>query len=77
MSTSRATSTRSRELQGLNAAAKRWNRPDRDDIAREYATQRISEFIEKVLDAAPPLTDEQRQKLSELLKPARSNGGAA
>jgi hypothetical protein len=68
----RATSTRSRELQAKNAAAKRWDKSDRDDIAREYATQRITDYIEKVLGEAPPLTDEQRTKLAELLKPARA-----
>jgi hypothetical protein len=67
----RATSTRSRELQAKNAAAKRWDKSDRDDIAREYATQRITGYIEKVLGEAPPLTDEQRAKLAELLKPGR------
>ena len=74
MSKARATSTRS--LQGKNAAAKRWNISDRDDIAREYAAQRISEFVKEVLDKAPPLRDEQYIALAELLKPARRNGGA-
>jgi hypothetical protein len=71
------TSEKSRSLQGRNAVAKRWNTPDRDDIAREYATQRITEFVKEVLDGAPELTDSQRTALAELLKPARRNGGAA
>ncbi len=35
----------------------------------------IEAFIERKLAEAPPLTDEQRAKLAELLKPVR--GGAA
>ena len=72
MSAIRATSTRSRELQAKNAAAKRWRKSDRDDIAREYAAQRISDYIERVLAAAPPLSDEQRARLAELLGPVRA-----
>ena len=75
MSKTRASSTKSRELQAKNAAAKRWNHPDKDAIGRQYAEQRIAEYIEKVLREAPPLSDEQRTALAELLKPAR--GGAA
>ena len=71
MSAIRATSTRSRELQAKNAAAKRWDKSDRDDIAREYATERIADYVTSVLSQAPTLTDEQRSRLAELLKPAR------
>jgi len=40
----------------------------------------LEEHIQKVLSQAPPLTDEQRTRLAELLRPARvghSNDGAA
>ena len=73
MSATRATSAETRKLQGQNAAAKRWNKSDRDDIARESAMQRIAEFVKEVLDRAPELTDSQRTRLAELLKPARRN----
>ena len=60
-----------RGLQAKNAAATRWNHPARDDIAREYATERIADYVTSVLSQAPTLTDEQRSRLAELLKPAR------
>ena len=60
-----------RSLQGRNAAAKRWNRADRDDIAREYATQRLADYIAEVLRDVPGLTDHQYNQLAELLRPAR------
>lgn len=41
-----------------------------------FAAEKISDYVKKVLADAPPLSDEQRTKLAELLKPAR-NGGAA
>jgi hypothetical protein len=77
VSKARATSAKSRELQGKNAAAKRWNHPDKDEIGRSYAEQRIAEYIERVLAQAPPLSDEQRTRLAELLRPARRAGGGA
>jgi hypothetical protein len=33
--------------------------------------ERTAEYIERVLAEAPPLTDEQRTKLAELLVPVR------
>jgi hypothetical protein len=42
--------------------------------AREKAE--LDAYIEKLVDAAPPLTAEQRTKLAELLKPVRVPGGA-
>jgi hypothetical protein len=38
---------------------------------------RVEEYVCKVLAEAPPLTDEQRTRLAELLKPVRVSGGAA
>ena len=31
-----------------------------------------AEWVRRVVDAAPPLTDEQRTRLAELLRPARA-----
>lgn len=73
MSTTRATSVKSRKLQGEYAAAKRWNHPNKDDIGREYAEQRIAEYVARVLADAPPLTDEQRDRIAAILRA----GGAA
>lgn len=57
-----------RQKQAKAAAAKRWNRPDRDELAREYAAQRISDCIEKVLADAPPLTGEQCDRIVAILR---------
>lgn len=32
-----------------------------------------ADWVRRVVDAAPPLTDEQRTRLAELLRPARIN----
>ena len=44
--------------------------PELVDARRNLAELRLAEHIEKVLAAAPPLTDEQRTALAELLRPA-------
>lgn len=43
-----------------------------NDARRNLAAAKINDYIEKVLETAPPLTAEQRTKLAELLRPARS-----
>lgn len=40
-----------------------------------HKDDRVAAYVEKVLAHAPPLSDEQRDRLAELLRPAR--GGAA
>lgn len=52
------------------------NAPELRDLRTELKTQRLGEHIEKILGAAPPLTDEQRTRLAELLRPARQGGAA-
>lgn len=37
----------------------------------------VDQWVERVLATAPPLTDEQRTRLAELLRPVRKTGGAA
>jgi len=66
-------------LQARKAAAQRWNRPEKDDLAREYAAEKIADYITRTVAAAPPLTDEQRARIAALLRPASSGGldGAA
>lgn len=36
----------------------------------------IADYLIRTLAAAPPLTDEQRTRLAELLRPVRRSGGA-
>jgi hypothetical protein len=42
---------------------------------RDFATEKIANYVTKVLAAAPPLSDEQRTRLAELLRPVRRLGG--
>jgi len=51
--------------------------PELVDARRALAEIKLAEHIDKALSGWPPLTDEQRAKLAELLKPVRvRNGGA-
>jgi hypothetical protein len=44
--------------------------PEQVDAARaDLATANISAYIRRVIDAAPPLTAEQRDRLATLLRP--------
>lgn len=48
--------------------------PDDPEIAyvrRHFAAETLRLYVERVLVDAPPLTDEQRTRLAELLKPIR------
>ena len=38
---------------------------------RDLEASKLADHIERVLAEAPPLTDEQRSKLAELLRPVR------
>lgn len=46
--------------------------PDLLDARRNLKTERLAEAITRTVDAAPPLTPEQRERLAVLLR-----GGAA
>ena len=50
--------------------------PELLDAKRSLAAEMLTEYIEKILAEAPPLNDEQRTRLAELLRPVRRNGGA-
>lgn len=76
MPSSRTTST-IRSLQGKSAAASRWDRPDKDELARDYAAEKLADYIRRTVDAAPPLTAEQRERLTSLLRPAPIDGHLA
>lgn len=47
--------------------------PDADvtDLRRQLKAERLEDYIQRTVDAAPPLTDEQRHRLAALL----SGGG--
>lgn len=59
-------------------ALSRDRKPDDPELVgarRALAEIRLTEYIEKVLGAAPPLSDEQRCRLAELLRPVRARAG--
>jgi hypothetical protein len=43
--------------------------------AKDAAT--LSDYVDRILKEAPPLTDDQRNRLAELLRPVRQLRGAA
>lgn len=65
-----------RRLVGTIAAIEKHNGPDDHRIGElraELATESIAEHIRKVIDAAPPLSASQRERLALLLHPAAGN----
>jgi hypothetical protein len=66
--TSEVRSAYYRQLAYKSAKARRVNGAARRS---EAATEKLAAHIAKVLESAPPLNDEQRQRLTELLGPAR------
>lgn len=47
-----------------------------DEARRDLRAETLAEHIKAVVDAAPPLTDEQRQRLSQLLSPTAAQNCA-
>lgn len=58
-----------RRLQSRAAAAIRHDLPDAPDLRRDLAARRLEDYIRAVVEAAPPLSDEQVRRLSVLLNP--------
>lgn len=60
-----------RSIQGRLAAELRY-RPNEnhDDLRRDFAAEKLAEYIRKTVDSAPPLTDEQAERIAALLRPA-------
>jgi hypothetical protein len=60
----------------VGGLARRGADPERLEAARaELRTAAAEVYITKVVDAAPPLSDEQRARLAALLRPT-GDGGA-
>jgi hypothetical protein len=67
----RVSSTSIRARNRLNALS-RYRAPDDPDVAaarRDLRAARAEEYIRKIVDAAPPLTAEQRARLAAILRP--------
>lgn len=51
--------------------------PDADttEIRRDLRAAKLADYIRKVVDEAPPLTDAQRERLAAILSPAATSAG--
>jgi hypothetical protein len=47
------------------------------DARRDLAATRLEEHVRRVVAEAPPLSDEQRDKIANLLRGGTDSGGAA
>ena len=58
------------------AHTKRQN-PDADvtELRRQLKAERLEEHVAAVIDSAPPLTIEQRERIAALLRPSAGPGG--
>jgi hypothetical protein len=50
--------------------------PQAVEARANFKARRLGHYIEETLASAPPLSDEQRNALAELLRPVRVTGGA-
>jgi len=41
----------------------RWKSARHHELARDYAAAKLEDYIKRTVDAAPPLTNEQRERL--------------
>ena len=65
-------SSEQRKTRARIAALKRHNPndPKTVNLARDFKAERLSQYIQRVVDAAPPLTQAQRDQLAILLRGA-------
>ena len=56
---------------GVKTGVRQPDDPELRDARRDYAAARIHDYVLKILAEAPPLSDEQRNTLAELLRPVR------
>ena len=63
--------TRALKARNQLAVACRHHPDQAEDRRRDLAEAKITDYVEKVLAQAPPLSDEQRTRLAELLRPVR------
>lgn len=74
------TSPQSRSARARLAKSAQANGPNSTvtaDARREFAAARLDDYIRDTLAKAPPLTDEQRSRLADLLRPARQTADGA
>ena len=59
-----------RQARARVAAHKRHHPNDHEtvELARDFKAERLAEYVQRVVDSAPPLTQTQRDKLALLLR---------
>lgn len=50
---------------------------DVTELKVQLRAERLEDYIKATVEAAPPLTDEQRARLADLLRPTTTSAGAA
>jgi hypothetical protein len=60
-------SAESRRLRGRAAIAKKLNRPNAEALRRDYAAERVCDYVCAVVDKAPPFTQGQKDRITMLL----------
>jgi hypothetical protein len=74
----RRSSTAQQARSRLASAHRRHDDPEKiDEARRDLAAANIEAYVRKVVDAAPPLTPEQRDRLALLFGPGQHDGKAA
>lgn len=58
----------------LGVASRRGDDEAATDARRDLAAAKIAAYIEKIVADAPPLTDEQRDRLSAIIGAGRGGG---
>lgn len=61
----------------LALALKRDPNADVTELRRQLKAERLAEHVARVVDSAPPLSDEQRARIASMLAPAADIGGDA
>lgn len=49
--------------------------PELVDARRDLAAAKLADYIQRTVSSAPPLTDEQRNRIVSLLRPAPASEG--
>lgn len=57
---------------GLLSSAHRWHPDEVPHRKRDLEVSKLAAYIERVVQAAPPMTEEQARHLARLLKPVAS-----
>ena len=67
-----------RQLRSRKGVAVRLGRThEAERLDTEIRTARLADYVRATVDASPPLTSEQRDRIAALLRPVHTTGGDA